>query len=114
MIGNCVFFHAAGDWRYADVGELIFGPTHCGRMLAEEDQGVKRAAICMQEIDAWQIGWEVDGEENRRLEFQLCAGFVGPRGSVLVASTARAMGHGLSPFAPANVNPRRKPRDWQR
>jgi hypothetical protein len=46
MIGNCVFFRAAGDWRYADVGELIFGPTHCGRKLAEEDQGVKRAAIC--------------------------------------------------------------------
>ena len=50
MIGNCAFFHAAGDWRYADVGELVFGPTHYGRMLAKKDQGVKRAAICMQEI----------------------------------------------------------------
>jgi uncharacterized oligopeptide transporter (OPT) family protein len=39
---------------------------------------------------------------NRRLEFQLCAGFVGPRGLVLVLSTARAMEHGLSPFGRAN------------
>jgi len=48
---------------------------------------------------------------NRRLEFQLCAGFVGPRGFVLVLSTARAMEHGLSPFGRANLNPRRNPLD---
>jgi hypothetical protein len=35
------------------------------------------------------------------LEFQLCAWFVGPRGFVLVLSTARAMEHGLSPFGRA-------------
>jgi hypothetical protein len=39
---------------------------------------------------------------NRRLQFQLCAGFVGPRGFVLVLSTARAMEHGFSPFGRAN------------
>src|ERR1017187_1362104 len=39
---------------------------------------------------------------NRRLEFQLCAWFVGPRGFVLVLSTARAMEHGFSPFGRAN------------
>jgi hypothetical protein len=39
---------------------------------------------------------------NRRLEFQLCAWSVGPRGFVLVLSTARAMERGLSPFGHAN------------
>jgi len=32
----------------------------------------------------------------------LCAGFVGPRGFVLVLSTVRAMEHGFSPFGRAN------------
>ena len=34
--------------------------------------------------------------QSRRLAFQLCVGSVGPRGFVLVKSTARAMEHGLS------------------
>jgi hypothetical protein len=36
------------------------------------------------------------------LEFQLCAWFVGPRGLVLVLSTAPAMEHGFGPFGNAN------------
>jgi hypothetical protein len=51
---------------------------------------------------------------NRRLEFQLRAWFVSPRGFVLVLSTARALEHGLSPFGRANLNPRRNPLDRQR
>jgi hypothetical protein len=51
---------------------------------------------------------------NRRLEFQLCAGFVGPRRFVFVLSTARAMEHGLSPFVRANLHLRRNPLDRQR
>jgi hypothetical protein len=42
------------------------------------------------------------GPSNRRLEFQLCAWFIGPRGFVLVLSSARAMEHGFSPFGRAN------------
>jgi hypothetical protein len=54
------------------------------------------------------------GVPDRRLEFQLCAWFVGPRGFVLVLSTARAMEHGLSPFGRASLHPRRNPLDRQR
>jgi hypothetical protein len=52
--------------------------------------------------------------QNRRLEPQLCAGFVGPRRFVVGLSTAQAMEHGLSPFGRANLNPGRKPLDRQR
>src|ERR1017187_9296102 len=44
---------------------------------------------------------------NCRLELQLCAWFIGPRGLVLVLSTARAMEHRLSPFGGADLHPRR-------
>jgi hypothetical protein len=50
---------------------------------------------------------------NRRLEFQLCTGFVGPRGFGLVGSTARPMERGLSPFGRADLHPRRNPLDRQ-
>ena len=50
-------------------------------------------------------GFDLKGV-NRRLELQLCARFVRPRGFVSLWSTARAMEHGLSPFGRANVHPR--------
>jgi hypothetical protein len=41
---------------------------------------------------------------NRGLEFQLRAWLVGPRGFMLVLSTARAMMHGLGLFGRANYH----------
>jgi hypothetical protein len=38
---NLVFCRVAGDGRCAGEGELVFGRTHFGRMMSEEDQGVK-------------------------------------------------------------------------
>ena len=48
-------------------------------------------------------GFDLKGV-NRRLELQLCARFVRPRGFVSLLSTAQGMEHGLSPFGCANYD----------
>src|ERR1039457_3152373 len=50
---------------------------------------------------------------NRRLEFELGAGFEGSCGFALVLALSQMMEHGLGPFGRADLHPRRNPLDRQ-
>jgi len=51
--------------------------------------------------------------QNRRLEFELGAGFEGFCGFALVLALSRMREHGLGPFGRADLHPRRNPLDRQ-
>ena len=50
---------------------------------------------------------------NRRLEFELGAGFEGAGGFALVLALSQMKEHGLGPFERADLHPRRNPLDRQ-
>src|ERR1039458_6621647 len=50
---------------------------------------------------------------NRRLEFELGAGFEGSCGLALVLALSQMREHGLGPFGRADLHPRRNPLDRQ-
>jgi hypothetical protein len=51
--------------------------------------------------------------QNRRLEFELGAGFEGSCGFALVLALSQMREHGLGPFGRADLHPRRNPLDRQ-
>jgi hypothetical protein len=51
--------------------------------------------------------------QNRRLEFELGAGFEGFCGFALVLALSQMLEHGLGPFGRADLHLRRNPLDWQ-
>ena len=59
--------------------------------------------------------WDEVGfhRENRRLEFELGAGFKGSCGLALVLALSQMREHGLGPFGRADLHPRRNPLERQ-
>ena len=81
--------------------EIMVAPTFEGE-LQPSKPGLSLAPLT-RTLVAPYCGFDLKGV-NRRLELQLCARFVRPRGFVSLLSTAQGMEHGLSPFGCANYD----------